>query len=132
MARPLTKKHETGVLYTRPNSIEATIDHALTQDRKTLSQRAQVTHPGSADYLPSECLVHLIRDAIRRDDQHLASSLMPPLVVRCESNLKRTVPDSRFRNAEGVREEILSSFALLFTEEADEEALDYYTVDRPP
>jgi hypothetical protein len=126
MARPLTKKHETGVLYTRPNSIEATIDNALTQDRKTLSQRAQVTHPGSADYLPSECLVHLIRDAIRRNDQHLASALMPPLLVRCEANLKRTVPDRGFRNAEGIREEILSSFALLFTEEADEEALDYY------
>jgi hypothetical protein len=126
MARPLTKKDETGVLYTRPKSIEATIDVALIQDRATLSQRAQATHRNSWDHLPSECLVHLIRDAIRRGDQHLASALMPPLLVRCEASLKRTVPDGGFRNAEAIREEILSSFALLFTDDAEEEALDYY------
>lgn len=126
MARPLTKKHKTGVLYARPNSIEATIDTALPQDRRTLSQRAQVNDRSSVDYLPSECLVHLIRDAIRRNDQHLASALMPPLLVRCEANLKRTVPDTGFLNAEGIREEILSSFAQLFTTDAGEEDLDYY------
>jgi hypothetical protein len=51
---------------------------------------------------------------------------MPPLLVRCESNLNRTVPDDRWRNAETIREEILSAFQLLFTDDASEGALDYY------
>ncbi len=126
MARPLTKIDEKGVLYARPSSIEAKIDVALTQDRPTLSQRAKATDRQSSDYLPSQCLVHLIRDAIRRGDHRLASALMPPLLVRCEANLKRTVPDGGLRNAEAVREEILSSFQLLFTDDASESALDYY------
>lgn len=126
MARPLTKIDEKGVLYTRPNSIEAEIDVALTQDRKTLTQRARITQRDSSDYLHSECLVHLIRDAIRRNDQALASALMPPFLVRCEASLMRSVPDGGFRNAEEIREGILSSFALLFTDDAEREALDYY------
>lgn len=126
MARPLTKVDEKGVPYTRPNSIEAEIDKALTQDRKTLSHCAGVSQPSSSEYLHSECLVHLIRDAIRRNDQFLASALMPHLLVRCEASLKRSVPDGWFRNAEEIREKVLSNFALLFTDDAEEEALDYY------
>jgi hypothetical protein len=51
---------------------------------------------------------------------------MPPLLVRCEAILLKTVPDGTLRDAEAVREEILSSFQLLFTDDATEDALDYY------
>jgi hypothetical protein len=128
MARPLLKKNEKGVL-TRPPGIEAKIDAALTQDWATLSRRARVTDPRSPDFLPSECLVHLIREAIRREDDRVASVLMPQLLNRAEANLLRTVPDSRMRDAEAVRQEILSSLALMFTEdgsEGHEDELDFY------
>jgi hypothetical protein len=128
MARPLLKKNERGGL-TRPPGIEVKIDAALTQDWATLSRRARVTDPQSPDFLPSECLVHLIRDAIRRGEERIASVLMPQLVKRAEANLLRTVPDSRMPDAEAVRQEILSSLALMFTEdgsEGHEDELDFY------
>lgn len=127
MARPLTKRDQKGALYVRPPGIEAKIDAILGQnDWAKLGERARITDPNAPDYLPSECLVHLIRDAIRRGDQRLATVLMSPLLVRCEAILRRTVPDGVLRNAEAVREEILSSFQLMFTEDAAEDALDYY------
>ena len=126
MARPLMKTTEKGEPYTRLPSVEAKIDCALMQDWATLARRARIVDPKAPDYLPSECLVHLIRDAIRRGDHRVATVLMPPLLVRCELNLNKTVPDSVMRNAEAVREEILSSFQLLFTDDAAEDALDYY------
>ena len=124
MARPLTKKN-----LTRPPGIERKIDIALPQDWAILSRRARETNPQSGDFLPSECLVHLLRDAIRRSDDRIARVLMPQLLKRAEANLKRTVPDSRMRDAESVRHEILSDLAMMFTQdgtEGHEDELDFY------
>src|SRR4051794_23858626 len=122
MARPLLKN-------TRPRGIEAKVDIALTQDWARLSRRARETNPLSPDFLPSECLVHLIREAIRRGEDRIASVLMPQLLKRAEANLERTVPDSRMRDAESVRQEILSDLAMMFTQdgmEGHEDELDFY------
>jgi hypothetical protein len=125
--RPLIKKDQKGVLYARPPSVEAKIGAVLhCNDWAALAQRARITDPKAPEHLPSECMVHLIRDAIRRGDQRTATLLMPPLLVRCEANLLKTVPDSAMRDAEAVREEILSNFQMLFTDDAAEDALDYY------
>lgn len=124
MARPLSKKN-----LTRPLGIEQKIDIALPQDWATLSRRARETNAQSDDFLPSECLVHLLRDAIRRGDDRIARVLMPPLLKRVEANLLRTVPDSRMRDAESVRQEILSDLAMMFTQdgtEGHEHELDFY------
>lgn len=128
MARPLLKANQKGVL-TRPPSIEAKIDAALSQDWSTLSGRARVANPLSPDFLPSECLVHLIREAIQRGDDRIARVLMPELLKRAEANLLRTVPDSRMRDAESVRQEILSDLAMKFTQdgtEGHEDELNFY------
>jgi cysteine desulfurase len=61
MAQPLTKLTRTGQLYTRPPSVEAKIDQALTEDEPRLWTRLQVTDRRAPDYLTSECLVHLFR-----------------------------------------------------------------------
>ena len=76
MARPLTKKDQAGKLYVRPSAIEAKIDEALKRDWKVLSARTKQTDRGSADFLPNECIVHLIRAAIRRKDDPVANVLM--------------------------------------------------------
>ncbi|SDR58156.1 Sigma-70, region 4 [Rhizobiales bacterium GAS113] len=124
MARPLSKKD-----LTRPPGIERKIDIALTQDWAALSRRARETNPQSGDLLPSECLVHLIRDALRRGEDRVARVLMPPLLKRAEANLERTVPDSRMRDAETVRQNILSGLMTMFMEdgtEGHEDELDFY------
>ena len=124
MARPLSKKD-----LTRPPGIERKIDIALPQDWAILSRRARETNPQSGDFLPSECLVHLLRDAIRRSDDRIARVLMPQLLKRAEANLERTVPDGRMRDAESVRHEILSDLAMMFTQdgtEGHEDELDFY------
>ncbi|MEA2896560.1 MAG: hypothetical protein QOJ84_2175 [Bradyrhizobium sp.] len=129
MVRPLTRKTKKGRLYTRGGAMDARIDSALTQDLPTLARRTRVTDALSSDFLPSECLVHLIRDAIRRSDERRYNALMTPLLQRCEANLEKTVPDGRLRNAVAVREEIISAFGLMFAEdglEGHEDALDYY------
>jgi hypothetical protein len=129
MARPLTKKNERGELYTRPPSVEARIDGVLGQDFAAQVRCARGADADSPDFLSSECLVHLIRDAVRRGDERAANAFMAPLLSRCEANLLKTVPDSAMRNAEGVRQEILSSFAIKFAEdgtEGHEDALDYF------
>lgn len=124
MARPLQKRD-----LTRPPGTERKIDIALTQDWATLSRRVRETNSQSGDFLPSECLVHLIRDAIRRGEDRVARVLMPQLLKRAEANLERTVPDSRMRDAESVRQEILSNLAMMFTQdgtEGHEDELDFY------
>ncbi|MGA9764022.1 MAG: sigma factor-like helix-turn-helix DNA-binding protein [Rhodomicrobium sp.] len=126
MARPLTKRDNKGLLYIRPAGIESKIDEALAQDLAMLAGRAKQTDPAAADYLPSECLVHLIRDAIRTGDFPVATKLMPTLLIRCERNLLSTVPDRRWRDAEAIREQILSDLALLFADDANDAALDFY------
>lgn len=60
MARPLEKTDADGNPYHRPPSIEAAIDTALAQDLQTQCDRALIRDKKSADYLPPECLVHLI------------------------------------------------------------------------
>lgn len=128
MARPLTKLTKTGTLYTRPAPVEANIDEASAQDLPTLSRRAQVTEPDSSDYLRSECLVHLIRDSIRRGDSAMQSTLLPILLGRCEANLRAKVPRS-VANADHLHDEVLSEFALILAKGGsteDEGELDYY------
>lgn len=54
---------------------------------------------------------------------------MPQLLKRAEANLERTVPDSRMRDAESVRHQILSDLAMMFTQdgtEGHEDELDFY------
>lgn len=129
MARPLTKKKKNGDLYVRHASIETKIDVALGQDCDTIRRRTRSTDPLSPDFLPSTCLVHLIRDAICRKDDRLASVLLPSLLARCEANLMKTVPDGGMRNAEAVREGILSDLMLMFTEDGTpghEYELDFF------
>jgi hypothetical protein len=124
MVRPLSKKD-----LTRPPGIERKIDIALPQDWATLSRRARETNPQSGDFLPSECLVHLLRDALRRQEDRIARVLMPQLLKRAEANLERTVPDSRMRDAKSVRHGILSDLAMMFTQdgtEGHEDELDFY------
>jgi RNA polymerase sigma factor (sigma-70 family) len=129
MARPLTRRKEDGALYARPPNIEREIDLALSQDEDTLKRRLSVTIRTAADYLSSECLVHLIRRSLSRNDRSLADLCMPVLLMRCHANLLAQVPNGRLPNAAALREDILQEFGVMVATDSADEALnelDYF------
>jgi hypothetical protein len=128
MTRPLTKQDKDGNLYIRPVGIEKVIDAAMKQDLAVLQERAQVVDEKSPNYLPTECLVHIIRHAKRGGDERTMSALLPWLLARCEAVLLKRIPDGRPNGAE-LREDILGEFSLLFAEDGsgrNPDELDFY------
>jgi hypothetical protein len=131
MARPLTKYTRNGDRYTRPPNIEAVIDAALALDWPALHQRTLVRDRRSTDYLPSECLVHLIRKAHRDHHETIRDQLLAILLGRCEATLAATLPDSRALNAAYLRDEVLGRLGELFAEDGtgdNPDELDYFEV----
>jgi DNA-directed RNA polymerase specialized sigma24 family protein len=128
MALPLNKHYPDGRRYFRPSAIEAAIDGLLAQDIATVSYRAAIQDRNSPEYVQSESLVHLIRDARRRNDEAAMNLLIPTLLRRCESNLLSKVA-SELPNAEDIREEILGQFSELFASDgtgANPDHLDFF------
>jgi hypothetical protein len=80
-------------------AIETAIDAGLALDRMTLEQRAAVTDRTSPEYIPSECLVHLIRKNHRETNAPGRDRLLNILLDRCTASLARTLPDNRSPNA---------------------------------
>ena len=63
MPRPLNKITKGGNAYTRPPSIESSICEALGQDIETQLRRARIRDAADLEYMPTECLLHLVREA---------------------------------------------------------------------
>jgi hypothetical protein len=76
MVRPLTKKDQSGNLYTRPSQIQTALDAAIQQEIPILRHRAVVSKRDSPHFIPTECLVHIIRESRRRHDEHSMSVLL--------------------------------------------------------
>ena len=128
MVRPLTKRKRDGARYVRPQTIEAEIETALREDPATLRERLLNTDPASPDHLSSECLVHLIREALRSRDDEPLNRALPVLLGRCEAILRTKIANS-LQNADQLPEEVLSEFSELLAsdgtgERSDE--LDFY------
>ena len=128
MPRELEKRTPGGERYVRPPEIETAIDVALQEDLATRVRRAHVRDRASSDYLRTECLVHLVREAIRVDDAPAQEKLIPILFLRCEAILISKVPDSMQR-AEEIRSEVLGRLSELIAEDAEDRTrgvLDFY------
>ena len=121
MAHPLTKRDKSGNLYVRPNQVEAQINEVLSQNLSTLRHRLAVGAPQTSGYLSSECLVHLARDFLRRDNEAMANRVLLVLLKRCEATLLSKIPDNKLATAADVREEVLGQFGELFATDGTEE-----------
>ena len=114
--------------YTRPPTVECEIAGALRDDLPALKRRLLVTDRGSSDYLRSECLVHLYRDAQRRRDDHRRDAVLLALLPRCEAILKVKISD-QLPNADCLREDVLSKFSELLASDGTgkrPDELDFY------
>ena len=114
MAGPLTKTKTGGELYTRPPDVEARIDEVICLSRSDLQTSLLIADRNAIGYLRYECLVHLVRQGRRSDDQRLMSTVLPVLLGRCEANLLVKVPDGEMPDAAGLRQEILEALTDLF------------------
>jgi hypothetical protein len=68
VARPLQKRKRDGTLYARRAAIEQACDFAAQQSLATVLSRAAIADRDAADYLPTECLLYLAREARRSKD----------------------------------------------------------------
>lgn len=131
MAKPLLKRRLDGKVYIRRPDIEATINAALLLDINVILDRADIRDRKSPAYLPSECIVHLIREFRRRGQDDPVNQLLPKLLGRCgRIVLKKTalgyVPD-----IEDLKQEVLGRLAELFAEDGGQAqscVLDFYEV----
>ena len=131
MVRPLTKHRKNGEVYTRPRIVEDEIDKVVELGPSALKQRLKISNRDEPDYLSSECLVHLIREAIRTNNQGVIDLVLPRLLSRCETILLVKVPDDEFPDAEGLRDEILSEFGEMLASDGIGEnpnILDFYEI----
>lgn len=132
MARPLNKKMDEGGFYTRRPEIEACIDEALVQSPERVLRRAAIRNVRDPDYMPMECLLHLMREARLNKDKSSESKLYVHFMSRCEARLKRAIPDGSRTDAGSLRDEVMFRFNLLFARvgtNEDSTALDYYEVN---
>jgi hypothetical protein len=129
MARPLTKTKPDGALYVRSSGVEDQIDEAVRLLLPELRRRLLITNRDAPGYLSHECLVHLVRQGRRSDDQRLMNAVLPVLLGRCEANLLVRVPDGEMSDAASLRQEILDELTDLFALDASgdrPDELDFY------
>ena len=116
-------------MYTRPFAVEAQIDDVICLSRSDLQTRLSIVDRKSPGYLRSECLVRLVREGRRSDDQQLMSAVLPVLLGRCEANLFVKVPDGEMPDAASLRQEILDDLTDLFVTDGTgdfPDELDFY------
>lgn len=131
MVRALTKRKQNGVLYTRRPDIEFCLENVTRLAPATVRERAGVMDESDPEFLPSEVLLHLIRNALRSQDHSTANALIGILGRRCLDNLVRHLRPSRRFDAEALREDILRKLYELIADEVgdpEKNELDYYEV----
>lgn len=129
MALPLTRvSKKTGKIYVRPADVEAQIDLVLALGFSEALRRSKIVDPASPDFLCSECLTHLVRQAKRTGLDRESEAFLMLLLERCRANLRGTIRQDGVPNPEQLRDEILQHLAMMFAEDAitGSDWLDYY------
>jgi hypothetical protein len=130
---PLRKSRENGQLYERCRKIEAKLVEISALTRKELSACCAIEDSESTGYLPSECLLHLLRQHRSMAFDECAEALFKTLMGRVLSGLPQpensagTKEDLFYSN---VRDEAWSRFLEMLMKDRQEyiEGLDFYEV----
>ena len=81
--KPLTRHFQSGEAYERLPDVERQIGEALGLDSRALMERLKEHDEKSPGFLKEECLVYLIREYCRRDDDFVFNELSTALANRC-------------------------------------------------
>lgn len=123
MIRPLTKTSKDGEVYSRPKTVEKNIKSAIGLGIEVIKARLKEEKPRSENYLKSECLVYLFREARSSLDDVMANLLATALLTRCE----RILHSKLTKVSNRLHEDILADFAVILVNDSSSE-LDYYEV----
>jgi hypothetical protein len=130
---PLRKRRLSGELYERDPKAKALIAELAALSRDELTARAAITKRADPRYIPSECLVHLIRASRRDNNEAWFERLYRILIERVLRSLPRAEgPDGKTESLTRgvVRDKVFSRFVELLSADraAYVDKLDYFEV----
>ena len=130
----LRKKHgETGVTYVRSAKVEAILSQLLTLPREEVALRCEIEDEGSGNFVPSECLVSLVRGC--RSES--ASSYFERIYAALMKRILRRLPVAEVKEGKQLRlkessiqEGVIDYFQKLLALDRTtyEERLDFWEV----
>jgi hypothetical protein len=130
---PLRKHTLDGVPYKRDGRIEGIIKELRTLSREDVLVRLSITNRSDPRYVPSECLVHLVRATKLDNSDRYFQKLYELLMARVLRGLPKA--DSASSNTTSlpltrIREAVVGKLNLLLTADRTvySEALDYFEV----
>lgn len=138
MAVPLRKLQQDGTLYRRRPEIESKLDALLLLSRSDVTDYCTIAEPADGSYIPSECLLHLVRgcrtDNSNRHFEKLFRILRQRVIARLPAPEIGRGPDGEVlisqRNVK-IEEYVLDRFQALLVNDraAYDERLDYFEVN---
>ena len=133
MFEPLRKCYEDGTLYSRGARLEANLAELYSLCDEDLFERCKITDRSQVGYVPSECLLTLVRDSRQNNSDARFERLYSNLIARVMSALPRikggTVGPQSLFNA-NVRDRALDRFLELLVSDRNAyiETLDFYEI----
>lgn len=134
MAEPLRKKQlDSGKVYTRVPQIQQKLEELLALPREQVLLRSTEQDDTSPGYVPTECLVYLVRACREEDANPFFEGLYKALLER----IIRTMPSGESKDGKRIaleesriQEEVLDRFRELLARDRRvyEERLDFYEV----
>lgn len=128
MATPLKKiSIKEGKPYQRRLEIEQLIDELEDLPETKLTQRCR----DNDSPVPLEVLLYFLRKKIGSLSRYHFEVVFTVFFSRLEASLKRKIPDWMYDSSEGIRQEILGSFAEMIAKDrnGEEGRLDFYEVN---
>ena len=131
---PLVRTRRNGTPYTRRVEIEAALADLLERPRDEIAAALEIRNPSAPEYIPSECLVHLLRQT-RYDNGDLHfRRLYRELMRRIEAAMPRVqgerIGDYENVHAAAARDRIRDAFNIKLAEDqrTPGPGLDYFEV----
>lgn len=129
MNAPLTRKKKDGTPYTRPGNVEALLTVLGKLPREAILDRAHIRDRKNPNYVPSECLVHLIRASRAENSEAWFERLYKVLADR----VMRAVPAAASGSTtsaidERIRDAVFDRFVELLAKDRAEpnDKLDFF------
>jgi len=130
MLAALKRKDKDGKPYMRPPEIEACIEKLAPLDAEARLTRFDGMSKKQPEYVPTEVVLHFLRQAWISGDQRQFEKIFRILLKRVNQSLYSAISDGHMEGAAEIRDEIRSRFVVLLTKDCNTHPglLDFYEV----